>query len=704
MHLPEELISLVLAKVYYEKPTRLSGPDYVTLSACSLINSYWRNPAQVLLFRTVTKDKAAAFSRSADTMSNHALLSHVRTISVSLTKTDSGAPPTQGLVGIQACSVGTLASILGHCPHLYELCISAHRLFSLDAEDLSTISTVIHVTSIVIRSLRLIECSVQSPLLYELIGLFPSVEFLTVGVEIAAAPPPWTPAIQLYELTLQRTSPSDVLQWLLSSSRTSLRILELRDLPSASTHTDIAMCSPHIQSLRLMRYNAYSAAILRQCTNLLELVLLNIPTSLPALPPSLEHFALLIQTYTASVDLRPVIEAIEELPHLRLLTFVGDPPDILQATCDAKGVTLQASLRKFWILGAPADHRPNTSYDAGSSSTPLAIGSEGSTAEINPNSSTFVPPSAAQLSSDHGLYAFFRRKDDPNLRGDDRYETFTDPTIKYTGRSWLASELRLKSFKDLHTLWYVLLRERNMLATQREEMRRMGLARERFPDANKVNSAKCRKTMARIKGIMNERRLAYEGAITLAEKDREAAEDAKVLKFKVDQYTTEKHRQHTEQLRQRLIVKPVRTQRAGLKVRERRNQAGESLPEKAKQAISVDGEKIKKAPVDQGAKDSKRAAQEAASRGDTQKPRKHPPSFTCSITIISLDLDRKYNYWSNVRFCRCLWSHRRISAETWQSLTDSASYAVIWRPPTRKRCSMALTSRGNTLIAFLRKV
>lgn len=250
------------------------------------------------------------------------------------------------------CKVSELVSILEHCPQLYELCINARGLFSLGTESTASLAAVQHS----IRALRLMECSVQSPILYQLFAIFPEVQFLTLGVEIVASPPAWALTAQLYELTLHRTPSSEILTWLLSSSHSSLRILELRDLPSARTPSNLAAYCPHIQSLRLMRYNAHTAAILQQCTNLTELVLLNVPTivSLPALPPSLEHFTLLIQTYTIRVNLQPIIAAVNGLPQLRTLSLLGSPPKDqildLQAACDAKGVVMSSSPDKIWIV------------------------------------------------------------------------------------------------------------------------------------------------------------------------------------------------------------------------------------------------------------------------------------------------------------------------------------------------------------------
>ena len=70
------------------------------------------------------------------------------------------------------------------------------------------------------------------------------------------------------------------------------------------------------------------------------------------------------------------------------------------------------------------------------------------------------------------------------------------------GRPWLQSELRLKSFEDLHKLWYVCLIEKNKLLSTKHRMRSRGMAMKGPERIKKV-----RTTMRRIKTVVRERAL-----------------------------------------------------------------------------------------------------------------------------------------------------------------------------------------------------
>ncbi|XP_022860410.1 39S ribosomal protein L47, mitochondrial-like [Olea europaea var. sylvestris] len=71
------------------------------------------------------------------------------------------------------------------------------------------------------------------------------------------------------------------------------------------------------------------------------------------------------------------------------------------------------------------------------------------------------------------------------------------------GRSWKAPELRLKSWDDLNKLWYVLLKEENMLMTQCQMLHAQNL---RFLNPERI--PKVRKSMCRIKQVLTERATA----------------------------------------------------------------------------------------------------------------------------------------------------------------------------------------------------
>lgn len=72
------------------------------------------------------------------------------------------------------------------------------------------------------------------------------------------------------------------------------------------------------------------------------------------------------------------------------------------------------------------------------------------------------------------------------------------------GRPWRLDELRIKSSEDLHKLWYVLLKERNMLLTMEE----LYVKREQeFPRPERID--KVEESMENILEVVKERDTAY---------------------------------------------------------------------------------------------------------------------------------------------------------------------------------------------------
>ncbi|CAH1127813.1 unnamed protein product [Ceutorhynchus assimilis] len=73
-----------------------------------------------------------------------------------------------------------------------------------------------------------------------------------------------------------------------------------------------------------------------------------------------------------------------------------------------------------------------------------------------------------------------------------------------TGRAWNKEEMRLKSNTDLHKLWYILLKERNMLLTMEQDAKDQVRL---FPNPERLDKVEI--SMENLEAVVRERNKAY---------------------------------------------------------------------------------------------------------------------------------------------------------------------------------------------------
>ncbi|CZT03771.1 hypothetical protein WAI453_009038 [Rhynchosporium graminicola] len=118
--------------------------------------------------------------------------------------------------------------------------------------------------------------------------------------------------------------------------------------------------------------------------------------------------------------------------------------------------------------------------------------------------------SKVEVDEDHGLYQFFHSKEKPMNTPEEDAER---------GRAWTPSDLREKSWEDLHSLWWVCAKERNCIATEAYERKRLEAG---YGDVeSRARDRIVRWTQRAIKQVLTERYYSWQLAEQLAKTDPE---------------------------------------------------------------------------------------------------------------------------------------------------------------------------------------
>ncbi|KAK7541992.1 mitochondrial 54S ribosomal protein uL29m [Phyllosticta citribraziliensis] len=121
-----------------------------------------------------------------------------------------------------------------------------------------------------------------------------------------------------------------------------------------------------------------------------------------------------------------------------------------------------------------------------------------------------IPRASHEVDEEHGLWQFFNSEK----------QLLSKPEEDAAhGRSWTMSELRQKSWEDLHRLWWTCVKERNRLATEAYERKRIEAGYGDYEADERDKTVK--DTMKAIRHTLIERWYAWENARQAALDDPE---------------------------------------------------------------------------------------------------------------------------------------------------------------------------------------
>ncbi|TFY73353.1 hypothetical protein EWM64_g10659 [Hericium alpestre] len=258
--LPFEMVMKIMELSYYAHADSMSV-DVETLGACAAVCKEWSTFARKLLFFEVVlkldlKTKGAILLLNAGRLG-----ACIRSLTVdAIWKPDVGDP--------------NFIDVLSYCPALYQLDLYLHsRILELTTLEVSRlIALPVAISALRFRSYN----EQESHVLYQLMAIWPTIQFLALDVnKYALAPPPAErPPFSLYELRINQILPAEsVMRWLLPPIPTgqsgSLRIL------STTLLEDLAFTeyAPYVRALAVSCRFSRNAVLLAPFNALEELFL-----------------------------------------------------------------------------------------------------------------------------------------------------------------------------------------------------------------------------------------------------------------------------------------------------------------------------------------------------------------------------------------------------------------------------------------------